>query len=102
MNLAEIAIQRRVVTLVSTALLVLGGAQAYQELGRLEDPEFTIKNAQVFTRYPGATPQQVAEEVTEGDLKAADDLRNVEFFPERQLGPADNFHCCSHGNTTSS
>lgn len=65
MNLAEISIQRPVVTLVITVLLVVGGALAYQQLGRLEDPEFTIKNAQVFTRYPGATPAQVAEEVTE-------------------------------------
>ena len=64
MNLAEISIQRRVITLVITTLLVVGGALAYKQLGRLEDPEFTIKNAQVFTRYPGATPAQVAEEVT--------------------------------------
>ncbi|UCD52405.1 MAG: efflux RND transporter permease subunit [Phycisphaerales bacterium] len=65
MNLAEVSLNRRVVTLALTALLVAGGMLAYKELGRLEDPEFTIKNAQIFTRYPGATPQQVAEEVTE-------------------------------------
>jgi multidrug efflux pump subunit AcrB len=65
MNLAEVSLNRRVVTLVITTLLVVGGALAYQQLGRLEDPEFTIKNAQIFTRYPGATPLQVAEEVTE-------------------------------------
>jgi len=65
MNMAEISIERRVITLVITALLVVGGAISYQQLGRLEDPEFTIKNAQVFTAYPGATPLQVSEEVTE-------------------------------------
>ncbi len=31
---------------------------------RLEDPEFTIRVAQVITYYPGGTPQQVAEEIT--------------------------------------
>lgn len=65
MNLAEMSIKYRVITLVITTLLVLGGIKAYNELGRLEDPEFTIKNAQVFTPYPGASPQQVSEEVTE-------------------------------------
>jgi len=65
MNLAELSIQRRTITLVITTFLVFGGVLAYQQLGRLEDPEFTIKNAQVFTQYPGATPRQVSEEVTE-------------------------------------
>lgn len=48
-----------------TALLVIGGLSSYLNLGRLEDPDFTIKQALVVTAYPGATPLQVEEEVTD-------------------------------------
>ena len=65
MNIAESSIRYRTVTLVMTVMLIGGGILAYQRLGRLEDPEFTIKEAQVFTRYPGASAMQVAEEVTD-------------------------------------
>lgn len=34
-------------------------------LGRLEDPEFTIKEAKIYTMYPGASPLEVEEEVTD-------------------------------------
>lgn len=65
MNIAEASIRYKTITLVMTAMIILGGASAYQNLGRLEDPEFTVKDAQVFTRYPGATAMEVAEEVTD-------------------------------------
>jgi multidrug efflux pump subunit AcrB len=50
---------------VLTVLLIGGGVLAYQKLGRLEDPEFTIKEALVTTTYPGAAPEEVEQEVTE-------------------------------------
>ncbi|WP_407080709.1 hypothetical protein, partial [Enterobacter hormaechei] len=37
---------------------------ALLNIGRLEDPAFTIKTAVVITHYPGASAQQVEEEVT--------------------------------------
>ncbi|CNE73943.1 efflux RND transporter permease subunit [Yersinia nurmii] len=45
-------------------LLGIGGLIAYLNIGRLEDPAFTIKTAVVVTRYEGASAQQVEEEVT--------------------------------------
>ena len=58
MNIAELSIKNKVVTLVFTALLIGGGVICYLLLGRLEDPEFTIKDAVVTTYYPGATPME--------------------------------------------
>ena len=49
MNFAEIAIRKRVVTLVFTVLFVGGGIAAFEGMSRLEDPEFTIKEALVVT-----------------------------------------------------
>ncbi|MDH2067120.1 efflux RND transporter permease subunit [Pantoea sp. GD03673] len=45
-------------------LLGVGGIYALLNIGRLEDPLFTIKSALIVTHYPGASAQQVEEEVT--------------------------------------
>ncbi len=78
MNIAEAAIRYKVVSFVLTAILLVGGIQAYSQLGRLEDPEFTIKSAQVVTFYPGASAQQVAEEVTDKIEMAIQQLGQID------------------------
>ena len=65
MNLAEFSIRKRTTTLVLTTVALGAGVIAFGSLGRLEDPPFTIKQAVVTTQYPGATPQEVEQEVTE-------------------------------------
>ena len=65
MNIAEFAIKKKTITLVMAVLLVVGGAFCYERLGRLEDPEFTIKDALVVTSYPGASAEKVQAEVTD-------------------------------------
>ena len=62
---------------VLVVALIFGGIQAYNSLGRLEDPEFTIKEAKVVTPYPGATPAEVAEEVSEVMEKACQQLGQI-------------------------
>jgi multidrug efflux pump subunit AcrB len=65
MNLADVALKNKTTTLVLTFCTVVGGVLSYQNLGRLEDPNFTIKDAIVVTPYPGASPEEVEEEVTD-------------------------------------
>ncbi|UCF36007.1 MAG: efflux RND transporter permease subunit [Acidobacteriota bacterium] len=65
MNLAEVSLSRKTSTFVLTFLLFVGGVVSFFGLGKLEDPEFTIKEAVVMTQYPGATPVEVEKEVTE-------------------------------------
>lgn len=65
MNIAQFCIEKKTVTYVFTAILLISGIWAYTRIGRLEDPEFTIKSAQIITQYPGATAQQVMMEVTD-------------------------------------
>ncbi len=77
MNIAEYAIQKRTITYVLTMLLLVGGLSAYMKIGRLEDPEFTIKDAQITTTYPGATAREVEEEVTDLIERAAQALGQV-------------------------
>lgn len=64
MNLAELSIRNKTTTWVLTVLTVVLGIVAYVDLPRLEDPEFTIKEALVITPYPGASAREVEEEVS--------------------------------------
>ena len=45
--------------------MIGAGMLSYQELSRLEDPEFTIKDALVVTAYPGASAAEVEEEISD-------------------------------------
>ncbi len=64
MNIAEYSVTSKVTIWLLVILFVAGGLSALQNISRLEDPEFTIKEAKVYTTYPGATPQEVEREVT--------------------------------------
>ena len=64
MNLGELSVRKNRVVFVLMFLVLLGGLVAYHKLGRLEDPEFTIKEALIITPYPGASAEEVAREVT--------------------------------------
>jgi multidrug efflux pump subunit AcrB len=64
MNPGEFSVRNDRVVLTAVVFLVLGGFAAYRSLGRLEDPEFTIKEALIITPYPGASAKEVAKEVT--------------------------------------
>lgn len=65
MNIAEASIRYSTFATLATLAMVAAGVMAYFNMGRLEDPEFTIKEALVVTQYPGATAGEVADEVTE-------------------------------------
>jgi multidrug efflux pump subunit AcrB len=88
MNIAEISIKKSVITWTLTFVLLIIGIYAYQGLPRLEDPAFAIKTAVVVTPYPGASPQEVEEEVTEKIEKAAQELgqlKRVESYSSRGM-----------------
>jgi multidrug efflux pump subunit AcrB len=78
MNLADLALRNRTVTLVFTAVLLGAGVSSYQSLSRLEDPEFTIKDALVITPYPGASAAEVEEEVTDEIEMAVQQLAQLD------------------------
>ncbi|WP_341649612.1 efflux RND transporter permease subunit [Thauera humireducens] len=61
-----------------TLLVLVGGWLSYERLGRFEDPEFVIRQAVVVTAYPGASPAQVAEEITDLIEGAVQQMQEVE------------------------
>ncbi|WP_162810884.1 efflux RND transporter permease subunit, partial [Vibrio cholerae] len=77
-GVAAYFINNRVISWMVSLIFLIGGTAAFFNLGRLEDPAFTIKDAMVVTSYPGATPQQVEEEVTYPLEKAIQQLTYVD------------------------
>ncbi|PSW07297.1 efflux RND transporter permease subunit [Photobacterium lipolyticum] len=77
-DIAAYFIKNKVVSWMVTLIFLVGGTMAFFGLGRLEDPNFTIKDAMVVTAYPGATPLQVEEEVTYPIEKAIKQLTYVD------------------------
>ena len=64
MNIAEYSVKTPVISWLLVIILVGGGIWGFQSMGKLEDPAFTVKLAKVITYYPGASAQQVQDEVT--------------------------------------
>lgn len=63
--LARLSIEKPVLTWMVILFCLLGGLAGFMNVGRLEDPAFTVKEAIIFTAYPGATAEEVEQEVTE-------------------------------------
>ncbi|MCG8085358.1 MAG: efflux RND transporter permease subunit [Candidatus Thiodiazotropha taylori] len=64
MNIGEYSVRTPVISWLLVIILVGGGLLSFDKMGKLEDPAFTIKNAKVITLYPGASAQEVQDEVT--------------------------------------
>ena len=85
MNIGEYSVTNKVTTWLLVILAVAGGLTALQDISRLEDPEFTIKEAKVYTLYPGATPHEVEREVTyhiENAIQELSQLKRVESISQ--------------------
>ena len=78
MNLAEFSIKNQLLSVIAILLALIGGWSAYQGMPRFEDPEFTIRTALIFTQYPGASPEEVAREVSEPLETALQQMQEVE------------------------
>ncbi|SLM64209.1 MULTISPECIES: efflux RND transporter permease subunit [Dickeya] len=74
-NLSALAVRERAITLFLIFLISVAGILAFFQLGRAEDPPFTIKQMTVITAWPGATAQEMQEQVAEPLEKRMQELR---------------------------
>jgi len=79
MNPGVYSVHHSRIILALTFIFIVGGIYAYKNLGRLEDPEFTIKQALVVTPYPGASPEEVTKEVTNPIEDACQQMGQVDY-----------------------
>lgn len=74
-NLSALAVRERSITLFLVCLISLAGLVAFFKLGRAEDPAFTIKVMTIVTAWPGATAQEMQDQVAEKIEKRLQELR---------------------------
>ncbi len=74
-NLSALAVRERSVTLFLVCLISLAGLVAFFKLGRAEDPAFTVKVMTIITAWPGATAQEMQDQVAEKLEKRLQELR---------------------------
>lgn len=74
-NLSALAVRERAITLFLIFLISAAGILAFARLGRAEDPPFTIKQMTIVTAWPGATAQEMQDQVAEPLEKRMQELR---------------------------
>jgi multidrug efflux pump subunit AcrB len=74
-NLSALAVRERSITLFMVCLITLAGLVAFFKLGRAEDPAFTVKVMTIVTAWPGATAQEMQDQVAEKIEKRLQELR---------------------------
>lgn len=74
-NLSAIAVRERSITVFLIFLIGVAGILSFFQLGRAEDPPFTVKQLTVITAWPGATAQEMQDQVAEPLEKRLQELK---------------------------
>ncbi|AVF34164.1 efflux RND transporter permease subunit [Rahnella sikkimica] len=74
-NLSALAVRERSITLFLIILITVAGILAFFELGRAEDPPFTVKQMTIISAWPGATAQEMQDQVAEPLEKRMQELK---------------------------
>lgn len=74
-NLSALAVRERSITVFLILLISLAGLVSFFKLGRAEDPAFTVKVMTIVTVWPGATAQEMQDQVAEKIEKRMQELR---------------------------
>ena len=77
MNIPKYSLDNPKVIYFFLAVLMIGGVMAFESLGKKEDSPFVMKSAVLITRYPGATPQEVEQLITEPIEREIQSMRRV-------------------------
>ncbi|MCS3433552.1 efflux RND transporter permease subunit [Klebsiella sp. BIGb0407] len=74
-NLSALAVRERSVTLFLIILITVAGILSFFELGRAEDPPFTVKQMTIVSAWPGATAQEMQDQIAERLEKRLQELK---------------------------
>lgn len=84
-NMSEWVLHHRQFTYFFIFLLTIAGCFSYYNLGRMEDPDYTIKEMIIVTQWPGATAKQAEEQVTDKIEKKLQDLSGLKDLQSYSL-----------------
>ncbi|WP_439872724.1 efflux RND transporter permease subunit [Rhizobium leguminosarum] len=78
-NLSDWALEHRSLVWYFMLVFVLAGVFSYLNLGREEDPNFTIKTMVISAQWPGASAEEVARQVTDRIEKKLEELESLDY-----------------------
>ena len=79
-NMTEWALNHKQLIYYFVVIILIGGIFSYRNLGRMEDPDFTIRQMIVTVTWPGATAQQIEEQVTDKIEKKLQDTEGLDYL----------------------
>ncbi|MDR1878853.1 MAG: efflux RND transporter permease subunit [Bacteroidales bacterium] len=83
MSLSEIALKNRLLIKFLMLIMFVGGILSFVKMGKMEDPELTIRIAQIVTIYPGASAHEIELQVTDPLEKAVRSMTGVELVESK-------------------
>ena len=78
-NLSDWALEHRSLVWYFMLVFIVAGVYAYINLGREEDPSFTIKTMLIQANWPGASVDEQAKQVTDRIEKKLEELDKLDF-----------------------
>jgi multidrug efflux pump len=88
-NLTDWALRNRAIVLFMLLIVAVAGAFSFTRLGQLEDPNFSVPSMTAGVFWPGATAQQVQDEVLnrmEKKFEQVDNFEKVVTFSRQGYG----------------
>lgn len=79
-NLSELALKNKVLVWYFIVIVAIAGVFSYMKLGRMEDPAYTVRQMVVTVAWPGATAQQMQDQVTDKIEKKLQDTPNLDYI----------------------
>ncbi len=80
LNLTEWALKHKEIVYFFVILTFVMGIFSYRQLGRMEDPDFVIRQMLISVAWPGATARQVEEQVTDKIEKKLQDTPGIDYL----------------------
>ncbi|MCH4187398.1 MAG: efflux RND transporter permease subunit, partial [Megasphaera sp.] len=79
-NLSEIALRNKYLVWYFIIVVAIAGIFSYMKLGRMEDPAYTVRQMVVTVAWPGATAQQMQDQVTDKIEKKLQDTKHLDYI----------------------
>jgi multidrug efflux pump len=79
-NLTEWSLNHKQLIWFFIILTAVAGFYSYQNMGRMEDPDFTIRQMVVSVAWPGASASQVEQQVTDKIEKKLQDTPGLDYL----------------------
>ena len=79
-NLTELSLKNKTLVWYFIVVIALAGIFSYMKLGRMDDPAYTVRKMVVTVAWPGATAQQMEEQVTDKLEKKLQDTPHLDYI----------------------